>query len=157
MTKLIPVIILLLLNGSPAASGTGTPVKPGPGDKCPVCGMFVAKYPDFVSQAHLRDGTVRFFDGPKDLFKFLLNRSSYVPKGTRVDVETVLVTDYYERKQINAKAAWFVIGSDIRGPMGHELVPFHNAEEAREFMKDHHGQRALRFTEVTAATLKELE
>jgi nitrous oxide reductase accessory protein NosL len=30
-----------------------------------------------------------------------------------------------------------VIGSDVLGPMGHELVPHDSSEEAREFMADH--------------------
>ena len=39
-------------------------------DKCPVCGMFVAKYPGFLAQIQFRDGSIAFFDGPKDFFKY---------------------------------------------------------------------------------------
>jgi copper chaperone NosL len=50
-----------------------------------------------------------------------------------------------------------VIGSDILGPMGKELIPFEKEADAKAFMRDHRGKAILKFTEVTAATLKELE
>jgi hypothetical protein len=50
-----------------------------------------------------------------------------------------------------------VIGSDVLGPMGHELVPHDSSEEAREFMQDHKGRRVLRFEEVTPELLKALD
>ena len=56
-----------------------------------------------------------------------------------------------------AQTATYVIGSDVLGPMGHELVPHGSAEEAREFLQDHRGRRVLRFDEVTPALLKALD
>ena len=48
------------------------PVKPEPREKCPVCGMFVARYPDWVAGIRFQDGSRALFDGAKDLFKLLL-------------------------------------------------------------------------------------
>ena len=45
--------------------------KPSAKDKCPVCGMFVAKYPDWLAAVRFRDGSHVFFDGAKDMFKYL--------------------------------------------------------------------------------------
>ena len=42
------------------------------------------------------------------------------------------------------------LGSDVLGPMGHELVPLANRMDAEEFLKDHKGKRALAFDQVTA-------
>jgi nitrous oxide reductase accessory protein NosL len=50
-----------------------------------------------------------------------------------------------------------VIGSDTLGPMGHELVPLASEEDAQEFLKDHQGTRILRFGEVTAELLRDLD
>jgi len=149
--------ILLLLIAGQAPADEVKARKPGPDDKCPVCGMRSIKYPDFLSQAVLRNGTVLFFDGPKDLFKFHLQRDRYMPGERSAAVDEYIVTDYYEREPINARKAWYVMGSDVRGPMGRELVPFDHEEKAREFMQDHRGQRILRFFDVNAATLGELE
>jgi hypothetical protein len=60
------IIFLLLLMSVPSLwAGEITPVKPGPKDKCPVCGMFVAKYPDWVAALVFSDGSTVFFDGVK--------------------------------------------------------------------------------------------
>jgi len=66
------------------------------------------------------------------------------------------VRDYYALKQIDAKSAWFVLGSDVYGPMGHELIPFAREAEAKEFMRDHKGKRIVRFNEVSATLVKGL-
>lgn len=132
------------------------PVKPGPREKCPVCGMFVAKYPDWIAGIRYRDGSRLLFDGAKDLFKFLLGLDGgAAPR--RSDVESIFVTDYYGVVPVDAKAAFFVVGSDAYGPMGRELVPFARLEDAREFQRDHHGERILKFAEVTAEVVKALD
>ncbi|MBK9518264.1 MAG: nitrous oxide reductase accessory protein NosL [Anaeromyxobacter sp.] len=141
--------------GAPAAAQPQA--RPGPGDKCPVCGMFVAKYPDWVAGVVFRDGAVAWFDGAKDLFKFLLKPERYGPARRGADVVRVFVTDYYAVTQVDARDAWFVIGSDVFGPMGTELVPFGTEADAREFLTDHHGSGVLRFSEVGAATIKQLQ
>jgi nitrous oxide reductase accessory protein NosL len=131
--------------------------KPNEGDKCPVCGMFVAKYPDWVATMVFKDGALRYFDGPKDLFKFLLDLKQYAPGKGQSDIDRLFVTDYYAVRQVDGRAAFYVIGGDVYGPMGKELIPFANETEAREFLKDHRGRKVLRFNEITPAVLKELD
>lgn len=131
-----------------------TPVmKPSKTDKCPVCGMFVYKYPDWTCRVEFKDGSLRWFDGPKDMFKYLLNPAKYEPGKKAGDVYAIQVTEYYGMALTDAKSAWFVAGSDVLGPMGHELIPFKTEAEAREFMKDHKGKAILKFNEVTEKTL----
>ena len=67
------------------------------------------------------------------------------------------VTEYYSVSRIDARAAWYVIGSDTLGPMGHELVPLTTQAEAEEFQRDHQGKRIVRFDEVTPALLEQLD
>ncbi len=141
----------------PAPPAAGVQGRPAPGDKCPVCGMFVAKYPDWVGVLVFKDGGVAWFDGAKDLFKFLLKPERYVKGRAAGDVDRVLVTDYYGLKLLDARQAWFVIGSDVFGPMGTELVPFAREADAREFKADHKGTGLLRFDDVGPATLKQLQ
>ncbi len=136
------------------------PVKlpsPGPRDTCPVCGMFVAPYPYWVATVLWRDGKAVHFDGAKDFFKYLLDLKKYEPTRQRGDIQAMGVTDYYATARIDALAASYVVGSDVLGPMGHELVPHDTSEEAREFMTDHKGRRVLRFADVTAALLAGLD
>jgi nitrous oxide reductase accessory protein NosL len=58
---------------------------------------------------------------------------------------------------IDARKAFFIIGSDIYGPMGHELIPFATEEDASAFMKDHKGKRILRFEAITPRVIDKLD
>jgi nitrous oxide reductase accessory protein NosL len=136
------------------------PVKlpvPGPRDTCPVCGMFVAPYPYWIATVLWRDGKAVHFDGAKDFFKYLLDLKKYEPGRTQADMQAFGVTDYYATGRIDAAQAYYVVGSDVLGPMGHELVPHDTQAEAKEFMGDHSGKRILRFSEVTQAILLGLD
>lgn len=129
---------------------------PGPQDACPVCGMFVAPYPAWVAQVGFEDGTAAFFDGGKDMFKYLLARDRYLPEKRQIQIAAIWVTDYYELEPIEARAAFFVMGSDVLGPMGHELVPLASMAAAEEFKGDHGGTRIVRFEEVTPELVSSL-
>ncbi len=97
------------------------------------------------------------FDGAKDFFKYLLDLKKYEPTRQRGDIQAMGVTDYYATARIDALAASYVVGSDVLGPMGHELVPHDGDEQAREFLADHKGRRVLRFAEVSASLLAGLD
>ena len=131
--------------------------QPLPGDACPVCGMRVARYPDWIATVLYRDGHAHHFDGAKDLFKYLFDLPRYAPGHAAEDMVAIGVTEYYGLSRIDARAAWYVIGSDVLGPMGFELIPLASAEEAGEFLRDHSGLRILRFDEVTPALLQALD
>ncbi len=127
------------------------------GDKCPVCGMFVAKYPDFLAQVVFTDGSTAFFDGTKDMFKYLLDLQRYVPSKKAADIEKIHVTDYYSMNAIDGRTAWYVVDSDVYGPMGKELIPFGSEAEAKEFMSDHGGKRLLRFADIAPELIGTLD
>ena len=151
------VVAAVLLNAAPGSTAEPAVAKPSDKDKCPVCGMFVAKYPDWVAAVIFKDAARRYFDGPKDLFKFLLDLEQYAPGKGRSDIDRLFVTDYYAVSHIDGRLAFYVIGSDVYGPMGKELIPFTREAVAREFLKDHRGRKILRFDEITPAVMKELD
>lgn len=158
MQRLSLMIVMVALVGLTTVvfAADMKPRKPGPGDKCPVCGMFVSKYSDFAAQIQFRDGTVAFFDGPKDLFAYYQGLSRYNPKEKQSDVAAVFVTSYYNLTPIDGFSAWYVAGSDVYGPMGRELIPFAKESEAREFSRDHNGKAVLRFRVITPAVVEGL-
>lgn len=150
-------LVLALFFAIEAYAAGPQPSKPGARDKCPVCGMFVAKYPDFVAQVRFRDGSVAFFDGVKDMLKYYRNLPRYAPGRKTADVSGIFVTDYYSLRHIDGHKAFYVAGSDVYGPMGKELIPFGQKADAMEFMKDHKGRAILTFREIDDAILKGLE
>lgn len=130
---------------------------PGPKDTCPVCGMFVARYPEWVATVVYKDGHAHHFDGAKDMFKYLLDLPKYAPGHQKEDIALIAVTEYYGLARIDARKALYVIGSDVLGPMGHELVPLASREDAEEFMRDHSGKQILSFEEVGRPVLPKLD
>ena len=162
LSRRIILQTLAVAAGTLAAGNTAhaKPVKlpaPGPRDTCPVCGMFVAPYPYWIATVLWRDGKAVHFDGAKDFFKYLQDLKKYEPGRALAEINAMGVTDYYATGRIDAAQAYFVIGSDVLGPMGHELVPHDSQAEAKEFMTDHGGKRIVRFAEVTQAMLLGLD
>jgi copper chaperone NosL len=119
--------------------------------------MFVAKYPDWVAQVTFKDGSLAYFDGAKDMFKYLFNLKKYNSSKKPADIRAIYVIDYYDLTFINGQEAYYVTESDIYGPMGRELIPFQKEADARGFMKDHKGKTVLKFREVTPEIVKGLD
>ncbi|RJR47287.1 MAG: nitrous oxide reductase accessory protein NosL [Deltaproteobacteria bacterium] len=151
------VLALLVLTNSGYAADDPGPKKPGPTDKCPVCGMFVAKYPDFVACLVFKDGSQAFFDGVKDLMKYYFGLAKYNPAKKTADIAAIHLTDYYSLKLIDGRQAYYVVGSDVFGPMGRELIPLAEETAAKEFLKDHNGKSILTFPEITKALIGTLD
>jgi len=128
-------------------------------DKCPVCGMFVYKFPKWVAQIVYKDGNKLSFDGVKDLMKFYFDRTKYgkYETLTRENISKILVTDYYSQKTIDGTKAFFVIGSNITGPMGNELIPFKQKSDAQTFMSDHNGKAIVSFDNIKQEEVSKLD
>jgi len=108
--------------------------------RCANCNMIVEKYPNWMQKVVLIENDTLYFDGTRCMFK-ILNESEN-------DVQSVLVKDYYSLEYIDGKTAWYIIGSDVLGPMGNELIPFKEEAAAKEFFKDHAAEKIVRFDDV---------
>lgn len=117
-------------------------------DKCQVCGMHMHHYPTWVARINYPKDETYNFDGMKCMFKFYFNNK----KG----ITDVLVQDYYTLKTIDAKKAFFVVGSDVYGPMGHELIPFADKKSAKSFSLEHKGKEIYSFDEITEYMVRSL-
>jgi copper chaperone NosL len=153
----VAIIFMVLFSYSAVSAEDLQPRKISPQDKCPVCGMFVAKYPDFVAQIVFKDGSHAFFDGVKDMMKYYFDLPKYNPAKSMADIGLILVSDYYKLTLIDGHKAWYVIGSDVYGPMGKELIPFQDEAAAKEFKVDHKGTAILQFNGITPEIIKPLD
>ncbi len=146
-------------------SSIENPIEINEKEKCPVCGMFVAKYPRWVAQIiYDHDGHEHkfSFDGVKDLLKFYFDPKKWLANGnshfaSMSKIKNILVTDYYSQKPIDGSLAFYVLGSDVYGPMGHELIPFEKLEDAQTFKKDHSGQRIVQFDKINEDEVYKLD
>lgn len=124
--------------------------------RCTVCGMFVAKYPNWLAQIHYDNlEQTKFFDGVKDMMVYYFNPELY-GGATRDTIKDIFVKDYYSLYWLSAQDAFYVVGSDVYGPMGHELIPFGSREAAENFHKDHNGKQILKFDEITPELIESL-
>lgn len=147
--KILIVGFLLSLPVFPALAFE--PKMPGPRDRCPVCGMFVAKYPEWVATIVLNDGQQIFFDGAKDMFRYYFQLPR--DKVNLDDIKGIYVTEYYSARYAPVDEVFFVLGADVYGPMGAELIPVRGRAHAETFMKDYNGRQIVTFAEVTPELL----
>lgn len=111
------------------------------------CGMLLADHEGPKGQIHLasRDGPI-WFSSVRDTIAFLR-----LPEEAK-DVVGVYVNDMGKAQQwdqpeagtwVDAREAWFIVDSDMRGGMGaNEAVPFATASGAESFRAKHGGTLA---------------
>jgi len=158
-------VLLLAVTLGCAASGDK---KAGPGQvtalqpmdipenvSCGKCGMYPAKYPRWQSQIIFKDGSMTPFDGCKCMFNFLFAVGEYDKMHSRDDVSVAWVKDFNSGMWINAEDAYYVVGSNLMGPMGKELIPFADQGAAMKFHQEQGGD-TMNYAEISPAVLKTL-
>jgi len=144
-------IFLMSLSGAGAAPENDI----ADDERCPVCGMFVAKYEAWITQIRIDESTVFSFDGVKDMMAFYKNPGAYNGP-ERSEISEIWVKDYYSLKWGDGRKAFYVIGSDVHGPMGHELIPFATRAAAEAFQADHNGRKIFTFDQITSEIVEQL-
>lgn len=112
--------------------------------RCPICGMFVKNHPKWACMIE-DNGKNIYFDGVKDMMKYITSSNK--------NYENMYVTDYFTTKKVDARRAYYVIGSDVYGPMGKELIAFESDEAAYNFKNDHFGKKVMLFSQLTDEVL----
>jgi copper chaperone NosL len=156
MMLILSALFAVSLFVSPVtASGDNAAKSPSDKDRCAVCGMFVAKYPQWISLVELENESTVWFDGVKDMMAYSFAPEAFgAAKG--VAIKKMRVKDYYSQQWIDGRQAFYVAGSDVTGPMGHELIPFSSEKAASSFMKDHHGKKLLPFADIDSARIESM-
>ncbi|MFC1234138.1 nitrous oxide reductase accessory protein NosL [Vibrio sp. F74] len=120
-------------------------------DECHLCGMIISNYPGPKGEAYQTDrDDVMKFCSTRDLFAYLLQ-----PENER-QVKQVFVHDMSQTPWqkpndeyfIDAKTAWFVIGSSQKGAMGKTLGSFSKQEDAKAFSAEFGGE-LYQFKDIT--------
>lgn len=124
--------------------------------RCPVCGMYPARFPRWAAQSIFRDGAAHYFDSPIDLFVFLQKVDRYDSRYALNEVAVSFVTDFETGQWIEAQDAFFVHGSSAFGPMRDADLPALASREAADTLTRNRGGRVLAFTEVTPEVIQSL-
>lgn len=121
-------------------------------DRCPVCGMYPANFPQWHAQIVFKDGEHSSFDSAADMFRFLNSMAEYDKKHVATDVGGIFVPAHDNGAWLSAKQAFFVTHSNVKGPMGDDFPAFANEEDAMRFSRKS-GGNILRFDQVTPAVI----
>ena len=150
--------LLLVLGFTTFAFAAGPAVSaPAQKAKCPACGMFTGMFASWNAKITFKDSSQAVFDGAKCMFKYYLEVKKYDPSRSRDDITRISVKDYDSKEDIDARQAFYVIWSDVYGPMGHEPIPFMDEAGAERFLREHKGKEVLRFREITTTLITSLD
>ncbi len=113
-------------------------------ERCKHCGMKIDPATTWRSDLVAEDGKITSFDTPRCAL------TSWRSGATLA--KSIRVQEYYDQKTRDGGDVRFVIGGDVLGPMGADLVPVDPAK-ASKFIQDHAANRALRLDEITTQVL----
>ena len=113
--------------------------------RCKHCGMKIDPASPWKTELVGADSAVTTFDTPSCAFTTW--------RTAQTTATTLRVQDYYEHQWHAADELRFMVGGDVIGPMGPDLVPVLPAL-ATKFIQDHGADRGLKADEITADFLK---
>jgi nitrous oxide reductase accessory protein NosL len=105
--------------------------------------MVPARYPQFNCQIVFKDGSYEAFDSAIGLLVYL-----HFPDKTELKLKPVAgiyFKDYFKASWLEADKAFFVTGSEIRGPMGVQFLPVDSEQAAEELKKQAKGKDIIHF------------
>lgn len=151
----LAVFILFTLtacSGNEEQATTKTaPVHFQSGDECHVCGMLIEGFPGPKGQAITEKGQhVRKFCSTRDMFAWALQPEN-VNRQHTLYVHDMAQTEWQSPNDtvlIDAREAFYVVGSGRAGAMGPTLASFGTESAAQEFMKEY-GGKVLEYSEIT--------
>ncbi|MGF1763277.1 nitrous oxide reductase accessory protein NosL [Aliivibrio kagoshimensis] len=124
-------------------------------DECHLCGMLIVNFPGPKGEiAQKNSERIEKFCSTRDLFSYVLQ-----PENRR-QITQIFVHDMSkspwgspnDEHFVDAKTAWYVIGSDKKGAMGETLASFSQKSDAEAFSVEF-GGKVIGFDEITLETL----
>jgi len=152
------------------------PVTMTQSDSCDVCGMVIPNHPGPTTEIFYADQRPSGHDNPArfdstwEAFQYDFERQDrgwtrqamYVTDYSSVDYELtddggdVLISTHPEADAfVDAESVTFVVGSEVKGAMGADLVAFSEESDATAF-SDEHGGSLSTLDEVTPETIESL-
>lgn len=132
-----------------------------PQARCPVCGMFPARAPEWAAQLIFANGEAHFFDSPLSFFMYLHDMARYSPQrqGAARQVLAQYVSDSEAapgQGWTAAQDAFYVHGSNARGPMRAGNLPAFAQREAAQAFAARRGGEVLTYHQISPALIAQL-
>lgn len=166
MSASLVTFALILLHGA-ALAAEGGPVpalKPlsadgqmtlSESDRCPVCAMFPSRRPQTAAAMTLKNGEIFYYCGNGCLLRTWLRPTVYlgIPQ---VEIDRLVVRDYFSGNPVDGRAATWVAGSDVMGPMGPAIIALGDASQLDTFKSRHGGTTVFTLDQVDDALWKKI-
>lgn len=162
--------------GTDSGGDVPEPVTLTQSDECEVCGMVIPNHPGPSAEVFYADEQPSGHENPAhfcstwEAFRYDFERQDrgwtrqvfYVTDYSGVEYELttdggdVLLSTHPEAEAfVDATTVTFVVGSEVKGAMGRDLIGFSAVDDAEAFQSDHGGD-LLAFDEVTRDTIAQL-
>ena len=128
----------------------------GPLDRCPVCGMKVAKYPRFAAAIQLENKTTYYFCSNRCMLRSWLKPDIFLAS-EHAKLSKPVIQAYFSGQQLDARQVIWVSGSDIIGPMGPALIPLRDDASLTAFRQRHGGQTVFWLNNLTTEARNAIE
>jgi nitrous oxide reductase accessory protein NosL len=122
-------------------------------DRCPVCAMFPARCPQTAAAMTLKSGETFYFCGNGCLLRTWLRPTVYLGR-PQMEIDRLVVRDYFSGQPIDGRTATWVAGSDVVGPMGPAIIALGDAAQLDTFKNRHGGKIVFTFDQVDDALWK---
>jgi nitrous oxide reductase accessory protein NosL len=125
--------------------------------KCPVCGMYADMDTLWVTEIELKDGTKYQFESPVHAFSFYLQPEKFTDgKVKRSQITHFKVREWFTGELMEAESLHFLAHSQMKGPMGMDLVPIKDEAKGKELEKKYKG-RLIHFGDISKEFIKRYE
>lgn len=155
--KCLPAVLMCALFLAGCSEDVAKDVeKPAPvhiesADECHVCGMVIPRFPGPKGEIITEKAqTVHKFCSTRDMFSWVLQPENVKRKHT-LYVHDMSQTEWEtpdDAALIDAREAFYVVGSERKGAMGQTLASFSGESAAHDFMMEHGGE-VLQYDAIT--------
>lgn len=149
-TRFLPILLgALLLAACSEPAKPALPLEIATDTACALDGMILLDFPGPKAQIHYDQGEPDFFCDTREMFSIFL-QPEQKKRITAIYTQDMGKADWTrpEGQWIDAKSAFYVVGSPRRGSMGPTVPSFALEADARQFAAQY-GGKVLRFGEVT--------
>ena len=157
MVQAAMVVAILTVGSITAESGGPLPAQHAlaedgqmvlsPTDRCPVCAMFPARHARSAAAMRLNNGVTFYFCSNGCLLRTWLRPAIYIG-APQTTIHQLVVRDYFSGRNIDARRATWIAGSDVIGPMGPAIVALGDANQKDTFVRRHGGRMVFAFDQI---------
>lgn len=158
LLALAAAVLLTACSDEPKKEINTDPVAFHSGDECHVCGMLITEWPGSKGQSiNTQNGETHKFCSTVDMFSWLLQPENKTLQA-KIYVHDMAKTHWDQPDDehlMDAREAWYVVGSGLMGAMGPSIATYSD-RAAADKLAEETGGRVLAYGEIGLEVLQEI-